>query len=151
MTENTTPENQEFKELDIFLATFMNFLRIKREGMEVSFSIPITLNIKGLIVTGELIDLTDYIRGIIQEMESATYASEISRMYGSAYTRVFSEILTDDLNSTEDIDLVPPRYIHLKNAKYFVGNRLVPTNRGVYWRGRLDQVDGFNLGNISSD
>jgi hypothetical protein len=38
-------------------------------------------------------------------------------------------------------------FIHLRDAKFFVpGGKPIPDNASVYWRGRLESVDGFTLG-----
>lgn len=38
-------------------------------------------------------------------------------------------------------------YIHLSDAKIFSpGQAPIPTNKAIYWRGRISEVDGFFLG-----
>jgi len=50
-----------------------------------------------------------------------------------------------------DESLEPVRFIHLMNARTLApGGSPIPANRGVWWRGRLDSVDGWCFGELST-
>ncbi|MBP0716154.1 hypothetical protein J8I33_22850 [Burkholderia sp. AcTa6-5] len=52
----------------------------------------------------------------------------------------------------EPNDLPPPQYIHIKGARFFSNSgNPIPGNGGVWWRGRISEVDGFCLGELSAD
>jgi len=44
---------------------------------------------------------------------------------------------------------VLPENIHLRNSHFAVGDNLLPDNTGVLWRGRLEHVQGWNIGSMS--
>jgi hypothetical protein len=54
------------------------------------------------------------------------------------------------LDAGEDLRLPEfPEYVHLRNAHWIMASQIAPTGEGVFWRGRLAEVDGFVIGSIS--
>lgn len=106
------------------------------------FGFGITLNVKGTIVSGILITEEEYFKGITQETANADN--------GELFAQVLSEIDNFMKEATPEKKILLSKFIHLKNAKYFFsGADPIPSNRGIYWRGRLSEVDGFSFGNLS--
>jgi len=127
--------------------------------LDAKLSLPVTLAIKGMIVTGSIISFDDYMLGICSEFESG---GSLDAMVGEGIRAALEAVRNSnnepqlsefDQESVEGSDLSVERRecIHLKDAKIFVGNNLIPTNRGVFWRGSLDEVDGFAFGNLLGD
>jgi hypothetical protein len=110
------------------------------------FDIGITLFVQGSIVTGLLIGEDVYFEGLSNDMPDS---------FTEDFQKLFTLIQSWDTNSPgnqeEQNQLRNIEFIHLKNAKFFLGNSLVPNNKGTYWRGRLSRVDGFSLGQLSSN
>ncbi|MHB8857399.1 MAG: gas vesicle accessory protein GvpU [Bellilinea sp.] len=112
------------------------------------FSISITLNVGGVLVSGELIGGEKYFAGFASDLKEAGLSIEIVDSFnklGDIYGKQGEQVEHD--KSTQ-----PPQYIHLKNARIFhPGGNPIPMNRGVWWRGRLEAIDGFILGSLSVD
>jgi hypothetical protein len=85
----------------------------------------ITLFVKGLIVSGEIVGIDEYMRLAFQHEPEKPDEAEIPH---------------------------EPHFIHLKDAKIFRGGDAgmitAPGGSGVPWRGRLSSVDGFLLGRL---
>ena len=134
--ENTTPKT----DVDNFLQSLVSIVN------QTNTSIRITLNVGGLIIFGELISVKSYFEGVAREMISAhaDYATK------DAFQQSFKQICAqhEPLSSeasTENKQL--PVFVHLKNAKTFLASELAsPTDKGIWWRGRLSAVDGFSFG-----
>lgn len=102
-----------------------------------NISINITLNIKGTVVSGEIISKKEYCERLIQYLISKHSDLKLS---------IDTEKLCSRFNfSPKDV------YIHLKNAKiYFSLMDSAPIDEGVLWRGKLCSVDGFIPGDFRS-
>lgn len=114
---------------------------------ETTFSI--TLNVGGILVSGELIGGKHYFNGFANTLKMSEFPSDAADVF-----KDFGEIYTKQREKKEDDKETnpPPQYIHLRNARIFhPGGRPIPTNQGVWWRGRLQAVDGFILGSLSSN
>jgi hypothetical protein len=72
-----------------------------------------------------------------------------------ALHNVWTEALdeSDRKSDPSDTALTSDGFIHLKEAFFFLpGHASLPTKGdGVYWRGRLDRVDGFFFGTIRNE
>ncbi|OAS82457.1 MULTISPECIES: gas vesicle accessory protein GvpU [Metabacillus] len=100
------------------------------------FSLDISLNVNGAIVTGTLVSAKEYF-----ETLSETFAE------GSEVAQKISEKLAQ---ATEAIDDSEVHFIHLKNAKVYCGDsNPTPSKGDILWRGKLNELDGFFLGKIS--
>ena len=109
-------------------------------------SLGITLQVSGIFVSGELIGGRQYFDGMTEEFVAAAHIKEV-------HPTTLSEALTqigDDVYGGA-MEEAGPGYIHLKNARFLTADgQRIPTNRGVYWRGKLTSIDGFNVGILSS-
>jgi hypothetical protein len=113
---------------------------------EEDISLGVTLTIHGLLISGNIISFQKYIEGIAQGFESATGNQIIGRIIAESYRDASREYLNRKDEGLEE--LPPPLYIHLSDARFMSSSGIIRT--GVYWRGRLDEVDGFFLGIIES-
>jgi hypothetical protein len=145
MTESQDREFEETEEaslsVDPMLKMFVNFAE------EHDLSLGVTLTIHGLLIAGNIISYQRYLEGIAQGFESATGNQAIGRILAESYRDASQEALK--IRREQGLEELPPRlYIHLSDARFMSGNGTVQT--GVYWRGRLEEVDGFFLGIIQS-
>ena len=105
----------------------------------------VTLWVGGLIVSGELVGMADYIEGVARELENTGDG-------GKTLADVYRKLGESWLSNLKDDDAPPPQLIHLSNAKtYAPGGTAIPTSRGVWWRGRLNSVDGWCFGELSQE
>lgn len=79
--------------------------------------VQVALAVNGLVIAGELISYPKY----CEENELADGPVE----YGSPEE--------------------PRHYIHLRNAKYKFGSSDLPSNDGMYWRGKVADISGFSV------
>ena len=108
----------------------------------------VTLTVGGLLVTGIIVSGKDYFAGIADEIRSST--NDGSNTLADVFQRVGSDIYQSSDEAQEDGGPLPA-FIHLRDAHFVSpGERPIPANRGVYWRGRLSAVDGFCFGTMSS-
>jgi hypothetical protein len=115
----------------------------------VPIEIGITLFVQGSIVSGLLIGRNAYFEGLNSEMALASASDDIKEHFQTIFAQ-FQSIYTNLAdNQEQQSQFRNLEFIHLKNAKFFAGGSLTPTNTGVYWRGRLSCIDGFSLRNFS--
>jgi hypothetical protein len=138
-TQNTTIEDNG----DWFLQSLINIVNGK------DLEIGITLNVGGFLVSGLLVSGHRYFEAFGQEFSSAFTETDVVQSIKESFS-MYGVIYTQERSQDEDVP--PPNYIHLRNAKFFNTNgNPLPGNRGVWWRGRVSEVSGFMLGNLSSD
>ncbi|SFF67178.1 hypothetical protein SAMN05216353_10530 [Halobacillus alkaliphilus] len=105
------------------------------------FSLDITLNINGALVTGTTVSAQKYLDSASQSFEG-----------GNDVSKQISEKLSEASQNAEDQNQEDVSYIHLKNAQVYNGDSSpTPAEGQFFWRGRMDQVDGFFLGRIASE
>jgi hypothetical protein len=131
--------------VDPWLATFVRIAN--RGGGEVQ----VTLNVGGTLVSGKLVGAKEYFQGVINEFQKATEGlSPQSVAYWRDIGKQIAELPAAPKEEEGKEELVNlPAFIHLMNARFFYPNaKPIPANRGVWWRGRLDAVDGFAFGEL---
>jgi len=110
------------------------------------FSLDITLNVGGFLVSGQMIGGKAYFEGFGSDFASAIENPKIAASIEAAFAK------NGEIYSLEGEMPPSPSYIHIMNARFFNTNgNPIPDNRGVWWRGRLSQVDGFSLGSLSAE
>jgi hypothetical protein len=119
-----------------------------------SASIPITLSVGGLLVSGDLIGGKTYFNEFAHQFkdgfgdissETAATIEESFKRLGDVYDPIRKE-------SQGNAAIPKPHLIHLKDAQmYPSGARPQASEKGVLWRGRLEAIDGFSLGRLSFD
>lgn len=95
----------------------------------------ITLNIKGIIVSGILISYKEY------------YV-ELENMCKDRLDFILKELKQFIEKKDKEENYSLPQLIHLKNAKYFLDSSKSLPEKMFLWRGKLSEVDGFSFGNI---
>ncbi|MEG4496643.1 gas vesicle accessory protein GvpU [Microcoleus sp. F10-C6] len=119
---------------------------------EFSEKLSVTLFVQGSIITGLLIGEKPYLEALNDELNATTSGSAEGKEAFKAFLAPFHTLSKNSSdNQEEQSQLKDIEFIHLKNAKFCNGSSLTPQNKGVYWRGLLSRIDGFFLGNLSSD
>jgi hypothetical protein len=99
------------------------------------FNRPITLTIGGILVSGFIVSRKEFLM-----------SDDL------IFRRVWERFLAPEVAAPpplEDGKDEPQKFIHLRDTKFFTpDHRPIPTDHGVYWRGRLSAVDGFFLGGL---
>jgi hypothetical protein len=99
-------------------------------------SVSLTVTTPGSVVTGTLTGIRDWFAAAEQSARAS--AGDVAGM------------LFATLAPEEDEDVTgTPTYLHLAEARYISGSKLMPGGDGIFWRGRLDQVSGWNLAHIA--
>ncbi|TDL31891.1 gas vesicle protein GvpU [Jeotgalibacillus sp. S-D1] len=103
------------------------------------FTLDITLNVGGAIVTGTMISAKDYFEEL-----SGTFED------GNEVAQNLSEQLSRAGESVESNDNAEAHFVHMKNTKVYCGDsKPTPSKGKILWRGKLSEIDGFFLGKIS--
>lgn len=125
------------------------------------FGFPVTLYVKGQIVTGFLCSGKDYFDGLdeaIQEYFTVSIGEDrfgkdglpekdtLSGLFTNKGKHLYKEITEKKANE----DPNPPGYIHLRDAQIFSENIPFRQSSGAFWRGKLSSIDGFIFGIMSS-
>lgn len=104
------------------------------------FEIPITLSVGGILVSGQLSSGDKYFAGM-SEIMTPWFTDESAR---TSITEMFSNHMGI---YKDEVTRGPPQYVHLRDARFFSATGGgTPTNGGVWWRGRIQQVDGISIG-----
>lgn len=117
-----------------------------------SASIPITLSVGGLLISGDMIGGKTYFDEFARQFKDGFTAisSETAATIEEAFKRLGDVYDPLQKEASSDASRAHPHLVHLKEAQiYHSGGQLSPTEKGVLWRGRLDAVDGFSLGRLS--
>ncbi len=127
--------------VDWFLQSLVDMVNVSD-----SFEFGITLHVQGSIVSGILISGRKYFMSLGQALRDskADFFGEWVESFGDIYPS----------QDQEDNDEKPrnlPGYIHLRDAKVFGAyDTPIPSNEGVLWRGRINAVSGFNIGQLGA-
>jgi hypothetical protein len=136
---------------DTFNDEVLEYLVQKVEETGVGFSV--TLNIKGLVIVGELMrsklyydhmsSLFDTLgetkgHGVIYDTKDPIELETLEK-----YSKDWKEFMTKSRDK-KDSDNSRPKYIHLHNVEVWEVFSTEPF-RFEYWRGKLSSIDGFSL------
>lgn len=132
MSENWQGNNLLF--VDEYLRSIIEVLNDKNIEGEL-----ISLNVGGLLASGQMVSYQMYHNAVYKTLKVLPLGPEIQQPIGNKQTNAFQQ---------------SSLFIHLKNTRFFhpagtVGKG-VPSNEGVWWRGRLDRIDGYWFGRLSS-
>lgn len=132
--------------MDCFLQSLISIVN------DESASIPITLSVGGLLISGDLIGGKTYFDEFARQFkdgfrnissETASTIEEAFKRLGDVYDPIHKE-------SRGIAAVSKPHLIHLIDAQIFQSGAGLPlSEKGVLWRGRLETVDGFSLGRAS--
>jgi hypothetical protein len=125
---------------DWFLA---NLVRLVNEA---DLQFPLSLQAGGVTICGRLIGGSEYFRRFAdqfvagwQDDETKIAAAEHLAGLGDVYGA-----------PQEGQPFSYPHFIHLADARVFApGSSPMPGNEGVLWRGRLSEISGFWMGQLS--
>jgi hypothetical protein len=118
---------------------------------EYNMSIPITLQVGGIIITGKMVSIVEYFKLLSKEYNpdpegKSTQWGFLNRFFDESAEVARVEIEKD---KSENKHRVQPNYIHLKEAQIINGINFIP-NGGTLWRGRLEKVDGYFMGMLAT-
>lgn len=106
---------------------------------------PVTLLTGGMLVSGRVVSGRKFVQHMLSDLVSTVSNDEVRSQLNEA----FSEHLENYPESGEPVEGKVITYIHLSDAKFFnpAGTKPIPTGgTGVFWRGKIAAVDGFNFG-----
>ncbi|WP_109507344.1 hypothetical protein [Nocardioides speluncae] len=104
-------------------------------------SLTVTLSVSGSLVTGDLVGRNTWL-----DQQHRQFA-DLDKAVGEIAAQL-REGLRRPADGERDAEgeVFVERYVHLVNARYVVGGSFVPAQGGMFWRGRLQSVDGWSLG-----
>ena len=109
----------------------------------------ITLNVKGVLISGNLISVFEYFRLAGELLEKVRKEAGRLSEEGEGGFFVISKEMKEIREKGEASQI---GFIHLKDAKIFMNPGCpLPTESTVLWRGILDSVDGFIWGTMSAE
>ncbi len=116
---------------------------------QASFELGITVAVDGALVSGVLVGQNEWLRLLGQNMNGGeSIATSLRRYLDKGLHEAVTEVmepLPDDPRPEEC------EYLHLKGARYVMGETFVPTPPGepVLWRGRIEHISGWSWGTLS--
>jgi hypothetical protein len=119
-----------------------------------SASIPITLSVGGLLISGEMIGGKTYFDEFARQFKDGfgDISSKTSATIEEAFKRLGDVYDPTQKESRENAYTPKPYLVHLRNVQmYHAGGLPLLSEKGVLWRGRLEAVYGFSLGRLSLD
>lgn len=105
------------------------------------FSLAITLNVNGALVTGTTISAQSYFEKVSENFQD-----------GNDVAQSLSEQLQGASESAANSSDEEANFIHLQEAQVYCGDSNPTPSKGKFlWRGKLSEVEGFFLGTIAKD
>lgn len=122
---------------DPLLAMFVEQTRI---GLRPNM----TLMVGGLLVSGVLVGLREYVEGVAEEFRNASsdtpgIGPAVAKAFDMAMAQLDADVGDEDGEGSFD-----PAFIHLQDVR--VRDPQGHLIRARWWRGRLEAVDGFFFG-----
>lgn len=134
-----TPVPDNAPKRDWFLRFLVNLANKNR------FELEITLNVGGLLISGTLAGVKKYFAGFGENFAASIGASKESEEIMTTFKKIGDECAC--VSHPEQTDA--PSYIHLKNARFFATDgKMIEGDSGIWWRGRISEVQGFVLGSL---
>lgn len=116
-----------------------NLVEIANIGVQTS----VTLTTGAGMVTGLVIGGEEFL-----DLYKEAFAGKWPEVYKVPFFENIEQWKARYNRDDENIHVDPPIYIHMKNVKVFNSGVFVPSNEGLLWRGKLDSVIGFSIGNL---
>jgi len=138
--------NTRSRAVDCFLQSLVSIAN------DESASIPITLSVGGLLVSGDMIGGKTYFNEFARQFKDGfrNISSETAATIEESFKRLGDVYDPIQNGSQENAPLTKPHLVHLRDAQiYHSGSSPQASEKGVLWRGRLEAVDGFSLGRLS--
>jgi hypothetical protein len=131
MTSETEQPKVPFGvDADWILEAFVSIANLDKDKSEPRW---LVLFAGGTLVEGQLISVNEYLRAV-------GFPDELRKEHAQA--------------TLLEASVSPPRYIHLKNAKFYQAGGTagpIPSTQGGLFRARLSSIDGFLLGRFSME
>lgn len=109
------------------------------------FELDITLTVGGLLISGTLTGVRDYFDNLGTYFASPFTDKENSSEVSAAFKKIGDQCSC--ISPSEQTDM--PSYVHLKNVIFHDSQDQSTDSRdGIWWRGRLSEVDGFAAGRL---
>lgn len=134
------------RSVDCFLQSLVSIVN------DESASIPITLSVGGLLISGDMIGGKAYFNEFARQFKDGfrDISSETASTIEKAFKRLGDVYDPIQKESQGSAPIPTPHLVHLIDAHiYLSGASPAPSEKGVVWRGRLEAVDGFSLGRLS--
>lgn len=152
---NATPDARDYETdyvmaVDLHLTALVEFTNqaIKVDS-EHGWLVGITLQMAGGVVTGHLTSHDVWVARMKESFEGAG-AKGLGALFDPP-----AEPADEDggvqPDGASEADMRLPRHIHLVDAQYVLGDGLMPTEGGMLWRGRLQDVVGWSLGQFNKN
>ena len=131
---SATPSAQH----DWFIQSLVNVANV------APLSFGVTLQVSGLLVSGYLVSGKAFFEATGQQIvsglvQNAALADQMRKMFAT-----FESAYPNDPSQT---DRPVPQFVHLQNARFYsTDGTPVPSNAGVWWRGRISQISGIVIG-----
>lgn len=147
MHTNTSSEPVEPKtpapDTDYFLQDLVELFG--NSGLEVG--VGMTLQVSGMLVSGRLVGGKKYFESAAEDMISSFPDADVQstlRTYMHSYSTLYTGL---EERRKKDEPVPKPVFIHLRDARFFSpSGGPLPSNQGVWWRGRISEVQGFVFG-----
>lgn len=126
--------------VDWFLQSLVSV--VNRSDLELG----ITLVVGGSIVSGRLVGGKKYFEAFAKEFSDAWPEGSQEAIYQefAQHGEIYSPGEEGDEGAT------PPQFLHLLDSRCFFADNQLPSNRAVPWRGKINAVSGFSLGQLST-
>jgi hypothetical protein len=123
---------------DWFIQSLVNVANV------APLSFGVTLPVSGLLVSGYLVSGKTYFEAVGKQIVSDV--AQNSALADQMRT-MFSTFESAYPNDPGQADRPVPQFIHLQNARFYsTDGTPVPTNAGVWWRGRISEISGIVIG-----
>jgi len=110
-----------------------------------TMSLGVTLWVGGVVISGTLVGVSEYFEGVAGFVEGS---GEGGAAIAGAYRKLAGTFHYEIGSQPEDVERFPTM-IHLKAARVFSAGAAAMPRQGLWWRGRLDRVDGYSIGSLS--
>jgi hypothetical protein len=117
-----------------------------------AMSLGVTLWVGGSVISGLLVGAATYFDGVAEK--TARAGGDGGEVLAGLY-RDKAAAFREQIGTEFETAFSAPytlTFIHLQHARVFSpGGFFIPRDEGVWWRGRIDRVDGFFIGNFSTE
>jgi hypothetical protein len=122
------------------------FERLVHLTNTTDLEIGVTLHVNGLMVTGKLISGTTYWSSSARELRERSVGSrDLVEAMAHSMENLAAEYRETLGNEVQSHPM--SGFVHLKDARTVTAKGALP-RAGAFWRGRLDCIDGFTLGEL---
>jgi hypothetical protein len=123
---------------DVWLQTLVRLTN------EADLHLPLTLSFGGTLVSGHTASEREYFESFGNEVEKEFRNTQLGPI-----ARDLADLVRQLAEPGADEPETKPMVIHLKNARFLQSSGALVNREGVWWRGRLDAVEGFSFGLLS--